>query len=200
MPKPRVLAVHDSVVLMVDMQTGLLPAVANSEKLISRTHRLLSGARALGVPVLATEHCSEKIGNTDPRLALVTDLVIEKVYFDATRELDFQRQLPVGRPNILVLGAEAHVCVLQTALGLASAGYTPWLVTDCTGSRFDSDRDAAIQRWLAVGGNVLSSEMALFEWLVSPAHPAFSEVLGLVKRDPDAPIEHVEPFPTSSSA
>ena len=188
MPQPRVLADHDSVVLLVDMQTGLLPAVADSEKVVARAQRLLSGARGLGVPVLATEHCADKIGSTDTRLAALVDLVMHKVHFDATREVDFQRQLPVGRHNILVLGTEAHVCVLQTALGLASSGYTPWLVTDCIGSRHDSDRDTAIQRWLASGGNVLSSEMALFEWLGSAEHRQFRDVLALVKQDPDVPV------------
>ena len=193
MPQPRVLADHDSLVLLVDMQTGLLPAVADSEKVVARAQRLLSGARGLGIPTLATEHCADKIGSTDTRLASLVDLVIRKHHFDATREGDFQRQLPVGRHNILVLGTEAHVCVLQTALGLASSGYTPWLVADCIGSRYERDRDTAIQRWLASGGNVLSSEMALFEWLGSARHPQFRDVLGLVKQDPDVPVPEQAP-------
>lgn len=181
MHKPRILADHDSMVLLVDMQTGLLPAIHDSEALIARVERLLAAARRLGVPVVATEHCADKIGATDPRLGSLAEQVLHKVHFDATRETGNLQRLPAGRHNVLVVGTEAHVCVLQTALGLAAAGMTPWLVTDGVGSRHESDRAAALQRWLASGGNVLSSEMAMFEWLGSARHPEFREVLALVK-------------------
>lgn len=186
MPKPHILADHDSMVLLVDMQTGLLPAINDTEALVGRAHRLLSVARKLGVPVVATEHCAEKIGATDPRLGPLADEILHKVHFDATREADVLQRLPVGRHHVLVVGTEAHVCVLQTALGLAASGRIPWLVTDCIGSRRESDRAAALQRWLAGGGNVLSSEMAMFEWLGSARHPEFRDVLSLIKGDPES--------------
>ena len=148
---------------------------------MGRAERLLAAARRLAVPVVATEHCAEKIGATDPRLASLAQEVLHKVHFDATRETGLLQRLPVGRHNVLVIGTEAHVCVLQTALGLADAGLQPWLVTDCMGSRRESDREAALQRWLASGGNVLSSEMAMFEWLGSAQHPEFRDILALVK-------------------
>lgn len=185
MPKHRILAAHDSMVLLVDMQTGLLPAIANSEALVARTERLLAAARRLDVPVVATEHCADKIGATDTRLASLATHVLHKVHFDATREAEFPERLPVGRHNVLMLGTEAHVCVLQTALGLAQSGYNPWLVADCIGSRRESDRATALQRWLSGGGNIISSEMAMFEWLGSAEHPEFRDVLALVK---DAPF------------
>ncbi len=185
MPTPRILADHNSMVLLVDMQTGLLPAIDGSEALVARVYRLLSAARALNVPVVATEHCADKIGATDPRLLPLVDEVLHKVHFDATREADMLRRLPVGRHNVLVIGTEAHVCVLQTALGMAASGLTPWLVADCIGSRRESDRAAALQRWLQSGSNIVSSEMAMFEWLGSARHPAFREVISLVKADPE---------------
>ncbi len=183
MQKPRILAAHNSSVLLVDMQTGLLPAIHDHDALITRVERLLAAAGRLGVPVLATEHCADKIGPTEPRLATLVQDVLHKVHFDATREAHVLAGLPVGRHNVLVLGTEAHVCVLQTALGLAASGFIPWLVTDCMGSRHEHDRVTAVQRWLAGGGNVLSSEMAMFEWLGSANHPEFRDVLALIKGD-----------------
>lgn len=181
MSKPRILANHDSMVLLVNMQTGLLPAIDGSEALVGRVERLLAAARHLGVPVVATEHCADKIGATDPKLAALVDDTLHKVHFDATREPETIRRLPVGRHNVLVVGTEAHVCVLQTALGLAQSGLNPWLVADCVGSRRESDRAAALQRWLSGGGNIVTSEMAMFEWLGSARHAAFRDVLALVK-------------------
>lgn len=183
MSKPRLLAAHDSMILLVDMQAGLLPAIADTDALVGRAHRLLSAAQLLQVPVVATEHCADKIGATDSRLAPLAQAIEHKVHFDATRQAGMVQRLPEGRPNVLVVGTEAHVCVLQTALGLAAAGLTPWLVADCVGSRRESDRAVALQRWLQSGGNVLSSEMAMFEWLDSANHPRFRDVLALVKEN-----------------
>ncbi len=185
MPPPRILAAHNSMVLLVDVQTGLLPAIDGGEALVARLSRLLAAARHLNVPVVATEHCAEKIGRTDPRLLPLADQVLHKVHFDATRETDMLPQLPKGRHNVLVTGTEAHVCVLQTALGLADSGLDCWLVADCIGSRRESDRATALQRWLQTGGNIVSSEMAMFEWLGAATHPAFRDVIALVKASPE---------------
>lgn len=189
---PRILAAHNSMVLLVDIQTGLLPAIDGGEGLVARTCRLLRAARHLGVPVLATEHCADRIGSTDHRLLPLVDDVLHKRHFDATRETDTLPRLPRGRHNVLVLGTEAHVCVLQTALGLAGSGLHPWLVADCIGSRRESDRATALQRWLQSGGNVVSSEMAMFEWLGSANNPAFRDVIALVKAEPETLLAEAE--------
>jgi len=199
MTVPRILAAHDSMVLLVDVQAGLLPAIHQGEALVARLHRLLSAAHALNVPVVATEHCADKIGATDARLAPLAGQVLHKVHFDATREADMLPQLPVGRHNVLVVGTEAHVCVLQTALGLQLAGLTPWLVADGIGSRRESDRAAALQRWLQGGGNLVTTEMAMFEWLGSARNPAFRDVLALIKAVDDTIVADANDSSVSES-
>ncbi|TEA77477.1 isochorismatase family protein [Allopusillimonas ginsengisoli] len=181
MPTPLTLSTHDSMVLLVDMQSALLPAIHESQALLSRASRLLRAAQLLGVPVFATEHCADKIGGTSPELKPLVDHVIHKTHFDATLEQHFQPQLPTGRSRVLLIGTEAHVCVLQTGLGLARLGLQPVLVTDCIGSRKVSDHRAACHRWADRGLERISAEMAMFEWLGSPAHPQFREVLALIK-------------------
>jgi hypothetical protein len=71
--------------------------------------------------------------------------------------------------------------VLQTGIGLASLGFSPIMVTDCIGSRRDSDQLAACKRWTHYNLEQISSEMAMFEWLESPLHPQFRDVLALIK-------------------
>lgn len=102
-------------------------------------------------------------------------------HFDATREPPFLPALPDGRTKVLLIGTEAHVCVLQTGLGLAAAGYSPILVSDAVGSRHDTDKLATLNRWAQHGLETVSTEMVMFEWLENPAHPAFREVLALIK-------------------
>ncbi len=175
------LEAHHSMLLVIDMQARLLTAIHDTEALRARALRTVQAARLLGVPVWATEHWPDKIGATHADLVPHLDRVIAKTHFDASRESGFTDALPRGRDRVLLLGTEAHICVLQTGLGLAAAGLRPALLADCIGSRRESDRLAACQRWGHHGLEVLTSEMALFEWLGTPAHPRFREVLALVK-------------------
>lgn len=170
-----------SLLLIVDMQERLLPAIHDTEALRGRVARLAQAARLLSVPVWATEHWPGKIGPTHADLAPHIDRVIAKTHFNACRETGFLAQWPVGRTRVLLAGTEAHICVLQTGLGLAQAGYEPVLIADGIGSRRLSDQAAARERWQRYGLETVTSEMALYEWLETPAHPAFREVLTLVK-------------------
>ena len=138
----------------------------------------------MGVPVIATEHWAEKIGPTAPAMAGLLDHVVHKTHFDACREHSFAQALPEGRTKVLLIGTEAHVCVLQTGLGLAHMGYMPILVSDCIGSRQPTDKVAALERWAGRGLEAVTLEWPV-QWL-SPAHPAFRTVLSLIKaRSPD---------------
>ena len=176
-----VLSTHNSMLLLVDMQSTLLQAISDNEQLLLRTERLLQAAQLVGVPVIATEHWAEKIGATAPQLLRWVDHTLHKTHFDATREIHFLSEIPRGRPNVLLAGTEAHVCVLQTGLGLLGLGMSPILVTDCIGSRNDKDLQAACKRWDHYTLEQISSEMAMFEWLETPAHPQFKPMLALIK-------------------
>jgi nicotinamidase-related amidase len=175
------LTAHRSLLLIVDMQDKLLPAIDDAQALVQRVARLAQAARLLSVPVWATEHWRDKIGATDPSLASHADRIQAKTHFNACREPDFLPHWPHGRTRVLLTGTEAHICVLQTGLGLAQAGYRPVLVRDGVGSRRSADHEAALRRWRYYGLETITAEMALYEWLETPAHPAFRDVLRLVK-------------------
>jgi nicotinamidase-related amidase len=175
------LCAGNSVLLVVDMQTRLLPAIHDRAVLLSRASALMQAALLLDVPVLATEHCADRIGPTEPALAQFVQRIIPKTHFDATREPGMIEGLPPGRPNVLLIGTEAHVCVLQTAMGLAAAGRHAIMVADCVGSRAPVDCRLALGRAAQHGIETASMEMAMFEWLASASHPRFREVLALVK-------------------
>ena len=88
---------------------------------------------------------------------------------------------PEGRNTIVIAGCEAHVCLMQTALGLLEEEFDVWVVTDACSSRSERNRDAAFDRLAGAGAELVTTEMVAFEWLRTSDHPAFKEVLGLVK-------------------
>ena len=85
------------------------------------------------------------------------------------------------RNSVVLAGVEAHVCVLQTALDLLEDEFDVWVVTDACSSRTERNRDAAFDRLAGNGAELVTTEMVAYEWLRSAAHPAFREVLSLIK-------------------
>lgn len=171
----------DSTLLIVDMQERLQGAIAQGAESATVAHKLARGARLLDVPVVATEHNSAALGKTIAPLRESVQSVFQKRHFSAVREPGFEAWLPAGRRTILVAGWEAHVCVLQTAVGLIELGYRAVFVTDAAGSRRPADHQAGLRRIRASGGTVITAEMALFEWMGTCDHPRFRDVLQLVK-------------------
>lgn len=173
-----------SVFLLVDLQSRLLPAIDSGDRVLKTASALLDGARLLDVPVVFTEHCAEAIGGTDPGLLdqAPTGVVVSKVHFDATADGVLTRALdPIGRPDVVVAGTEAHVCVLQTALGLLRSGYRTFVVRDAIGSRKPVDKQAAIDRLDHAGADLVTAEMVLFEWLHRGDTSDFKALLPTIK-------------------
>jgi len=173
-----------SVLLLIDLQSKLVPAVADAELCINRCKMLLTAARTLDVPIRASEHCSGSIGGTVPDLGdrLMPDEILAKKHFDGSAEAAFMENIDaLGRSTIIVGGTEAHVCVIQTVLGLKSKGYEPVLVADATASRDTASRDLAIDRMRHHGIDIVSSEMVIFEWLNVADTPAFKKLLPMIK-------------------
>ena len=90
-------------------------------------------------------------------------------------------QPPEQRNTIVLAGCEAHVCLLQTALDLLEEEFEVWVVTDACSSRTERNRDAAFDRLAGAGAELVTTEMVAFEWLRTAEHPAFRDVLALVK-------------------
>lgn len=166
--------------LVVDVQSRLMPAIHEGETVLARIRTLMAAADLLGVPVVMTEQNPDGLGATMPDLSPGTRLVRRKTHFDACRETGFVDGLR-RRPTILLAGCEAHVCVLQTALGLVAAGFPVYLAADAVGSRRPDSKETALRRLAAHGVEIVTAETAVFEWLESSDHPRFKAALALVK-------------------
>lgn len=166
--------------LVVDFQTRLMPAIDQGTAAVANTRRLLDAAALFEIPVLFTEQNARGLGATIPELAPGPSLVVPKMTFDATRSPGFLDRVPADR-QVVVAGCEAHVCVLQTVLGLLGGGRRVWLVRDAVGSRRAENKETAIDRMARHGAEIVTAEMAVFEWLQSAEHPRFREALRLIK-------------------
>jgi nicotinamidase-related amidase len=170
-----------SVLLLIDLQARLMPAIADGRLVIANAVRLGEVARRLAVPVLGTEQNPAGLGPNVAEVRALTAATLAKTHFDATAEATFANFLPQGRPDVVVAGCETHVCVLQTVLGLRRAGRDVRVVRDAVGSRSPANREAALARMERYGAELVTMEMVAFEWLASSDHPAFRDVLNHLK-------------------
>lgn len=170
--------------LVVDIQGKLARLVEESDTLIANTARLVQGARALGLPVLWLEQNPDKLGATVPELQSLQagDLVLPKYSFGALGEPTVATTLAEsGVEHWLVCGIETHICVYQSVQGLLAKGARVSLVVDAVSSRTLANRDLAITQLAARGAALTSVEMCLFDLMGDCRHPAFRQILSLVK-------------------
>lgn len=173
-----------SCLLVVDIQDRLAPVMAEPEKVVGNTALLLKAASRLDVPVLVSEQYPAGIGHTVSELTdlLARGCVVEKMHFSCLGEDAYRRRLETfGRPQAVVAGIEAHVCVLQTTEDLLAAGHDVFVVADATSSRKRSNHEAALERLQSAGARIVTTEMVLFEWLAKAGTAAFKDIIPLIK-------------------
>jgi len=178
------LTTENTLTLAIDYQTRMMPSINDREELTRKTATLLEGCRILGVPIITTQQYTKGLGETIPEIktALGEFEPIEKITFSCYRNQEFRTKLAeTGKKNILVTGVEAHICVQQTVLDLLENGYTVYVIADCIGSRFETDRRYADKRMEQAGAIFTTTESVLFEMMISADHPRRKEITNLVK-------------------
>ena len=109
--------------------------------------------------------------------------MIEKIHFSCLEENAFHQTFTaLNRKQVVLAGMEAHICVVQTAMSLVEAGHEVFVVTDATASRSHESEQASITRLSASGIGIVTTEMAVFEWLGRANTDAFKSLLPLIKQ------------------
>ncbi len=171
-----------SQLLVVDMQEKLVPIVENRDAVLRNTGILVEAAAAVSVPSSVSEQYPKGLGHTVPELAAAGARTFEKVEFSCARNAPLAEHLKsADRPQVVVTGVEAHICVLQTALDLREAGYEVFVVADAIGSRRADSREIALARMQAAGVVAVTTEMVVFEWLETAEAPAFRALSKLIR-------------------
>jgi nicotinamidase-related amidase len=175
-----------SQLLLVDMQERLVPAMADPE-VVARAVTLARGAALLDVPVTVSEQYPKGLGPTVEALAEATARAprLPKLAFSCLGDAAIAARLSGlrkgGRPHLVIAGIEAHVCVLQTALGARERGYDVAVVIDAMSSRAASSVEAARRRMAGAGVMPVTVEMVVFEWLGQAGGERFKAVSALIR-------------------
>lgn len=176
-----------SALVLVDYQFRLMPALHGGSAAVAQGVALADIALALEVPVVGTEQNPDRLGPNDAAIRSRCRETLAKMHFDACADGLVDR-LRAGRDQelrgVVVAGCEAHVCLMQTALGLKRAGFAVQVLPAACASRRASDHALGMQRLAQAGITLVSLEMVAFEWLHSCEHPRFRDVLQRIKQVP----------------
>jgi len=177
------LEVSGAVVLVVDIQEKLLPAIDGAEMCAAAAGRMIEAGRVLELPVLVTEQYPAGLGPTCAAIrAAIGDVTpVVKTRFSACVDELVQQMVRLSRRQVIVVGIEAHVCVQQTVLDLLRTGYLPYVCADAVSSRRAVDRETALHRMRQAGAIVTTTESAIFELLGQAGTEQFKRILKFVK-------------------
>lgn len=184
---PNLLSAANSLLVVVDIQSKLSAVMPepDAELMTDTAGSLIEAAGLLNIPVLLTEQYPKGLGPTDTAIAQKLPegtQVFDKTGFSCCAAKDFCKALEnSGRKQIILVGQEAHVCVLQTALELLHLGYQVHVAEDAICSRKAEHKFYALQRMQQQGITITNYESVLFEWVRDASHPNFKSISGLLR-------------------
>lgn len=177
---------ENSLLLIIDMQEKILPAMDKKEELLDNSLALLKGFQTLKIPIFSTVQYKKGLGDITPLLlSSLNDAeyaFIEKFEFSCMQNSSFVEELQkFERRKIFVIGIESHVCVEQTVIDLIEEDYHPIVVADCVSSRKPYDKKISLERMRDYGADITTYEAALFELLVTSKAAEFKAISNLIK-------------------
>ncbi len=182
----RSLEPEQCALLVVDIQSKLLPPIWERERLVRNSQLLIRLAGILKIPAIVSTQYAKGLGGTVPEISsLLPDTTpIDKTMFSCFGSDVFcslLKRLPGQRTTVLLCGMETHICVMQTALAALREGYVVHVASDAVSSRTEWNWRIGLDRMRAAGTVISSTEMMTYELLRSSGSPAFKELLPYLK-------------------
>jgi nicotinamidase-related amidase len=171
--------------MVIDVQERLFNFIERPCEILEVMHKVVTGFQILNLPILVTEQYPQGLGSTI--LALKNclrdqDKILTKTTFSCLGDETLRKQiLDMPIEQWVLVGIEAHVCVLQTAKDLLANGKQVAVLNDAISSRSIYDFSTAIAEMRDIGVRVTSAETVLFELVHDSKAAEFKEISNLVK-------------------
>lgn len=171
--------------LVVDVQDKLFPYVENSCPVMQTLQKVVRGFQILHLPIYVTEQYPKGLGPTVATLKGVLGqdqpYLVKTTFSCLDDELIKEVLLKNLVEQWVVVGIEAHVCVLQTVKDLLDHEKQVIVLNDAISSRSIYDFSTAIAEMRDCGARISSTETVLFELLRNSKAAEFKEISQLIK-------------------
>jgi nicotinamidase-related amidase len=181
----RILRPEDCALAVIDIQEKLLPPIFEKERLVRNTQLLVRLADILTLPILVSTQYVKGLGPTIPEISSLLPQVetVDKLEFGCFGNDAYCTAVGklADRNTLLLCGMEAHICVMQTALGALNQGLNVHVAADAVSSRTELNWKLGLGRMQAAGAVLSSTEMMIYELLGKSGTAAFKEMLKHLK-------------------
>lgn len=177
-----------SLLLTIDIQERLCDGIAKSagqnelDSMLKNANILLKGCEVLGLDIIESLQYIKGLGES------VLDRQISRTAFEKRTFSVVYDKSPLceylamnADKTIIIMGMEAHICVLQSARDLLDAGRNVVVAGDCVISRNVANKANALDLIAKCGGVISNMESILFDLLQTSESPHFKAISALIK-------------------
>ncbi len=174
---------EEAVLLIIDIQERLVPAMNQGEKAINNTNVLISTAKSMDMPIIVTEQYPKGLGGTVSQIQENIEGInkFEKTTFSGCVEGVMNCLHETNRKKVIVTGMETHVCVFQTVRDLLKLGYYVFVAADAVCSRTEENNNNGLSMMQDMGAVISNTETILFDLLKESGTPQFKALSKLIK-------------------
>ncbi len=177
---------NDAALIIIDVQLQLLKIMDKpiSEQLIGNVNLLSQMFSYWNNPIIVTEQYPKGLGPTCDAVKqhLAQLQPVEKVSFGSCGEENFNQRLETLQTrNIILVGMEAHVCVLQSALQLLEKNYQVIIPADAVQSSSKLRWKTGLNIAEKAGAVISNTESILFQMVDRAGTDDFKQLLGFIK-------------------
>lgn len=173
----------NTLLLVIDLQEKLMPAIYESEKIIKNSETLLKVFEMYGIKKIATEQYPKGLGQSVDEIKenLDDENIFSKTSFDAITD-EVSSYLKENKiTNVIITGAETHICVYQTVRRLLFEGYKVFVVEDAVSSFNKEQKDLGLKSMSDMGASLVNTEMLMFDLASDAKDENFKEISKMVK-------------------
>ncbi len=168
---------NEASLVLFNMQLDLIPLLEESANITHNCIWLADLFQTHGLPVALIEH--EKLGKIAPPVLQVAPnaTVLKKRYFsiaDESKIIDYLKQLE--RKQLIIAGAESHVCIYESVTDLLDLGYEVFILADSISARNRQDNEYALQRLNKLNCHLITKEMLFFELIRHSERPDYLDL------------------------
>lgn len=173
----------NTLLLVIDLQEKLMPAIYESDRIIKNSACLLKVFEMYGIKKIATEQYPKGLGQSVDEIKenLDDEYIFSKTSFDAITD-EVSSYLKENKiTNVIITGAETHICVYQTVRRLLFEGYKVFVVEDAVSSFNKEQKDLGLKAMSDMGASLVNTEMLMFDLASDAKDENFKEISKMVK-------------------
>ncbi len=159
------------------MQKEFLPTLIEGQKLIDNCCWMIDLASHFDVPVIIVNH--KNLGQPlQSFLKLSNKITTTEITTFSCLEDDATRNVIQGsdRTQFLLIGAESHIAILQSAFSFTENNQQVFVVADSISARSQVDHTMAINRLNQNNIPVVTREMVFFEYIRQSSSPNYMDM------------------------